>query len=112
MLITASRGWDTGVDITDYFTFDEWHHVCMTWDGDKTNAYVDGVLCGSIQYGGMPSTYDVADVLIGGATYTTPTFRFNGLMNDIRIYDHCLSPLEVKEISKGLVLHYPLSMPG
>ena len=112
MLITASRGWDTGVDITDYFTFDEWHHVCMTWDGDKTNAYVDGVLCGSIQYGGMPSTYDVADVLIGGATYTTPTFRFNGLMNDIRIYDHCLSPLEVKEISKGLVLHYPLAMPG
>jgi len=33
-------------------------------------------------------------------------------MNDIRIYDTALSPREVKEISKGLVLHYPLSMPG
>ena len=29
-------------------------------------------------------------------------------MNDIRIYDHCLSPKEVKEIARGLILHYKL----
>lgn len=34
--------------------------------------------------------------------------RFNGKLNDVRIYDHCLSPKEIKEISKGLVLHYKL----
>jgi len=33
-------------------------------------------------------------------------------LNDFRLYDTVLSPREVKEISKGLVLHYPLSMPG
>ena len=33
-------------------------------------------------------------------------------MNDFRIYDHALSPLEVKEISKGLILHYLLNRNG
>lgn len=33
---------------------------------------------------------------------------FTGVLNDYRIYDHCLSQMEVREIVKGLVLHYPL----
>jgi hypothetical protein len=36
-------------------------------------------------------------------------YKLKGYLNDVRIYNHCLSPKEVKEISKGLVLHYPMN---
>jgi hypothetical protein len=35
-----------------------------------------------------------------------------GGMNDIRIYDECLSQKQVKEIAKGLCAHYKLEGVG
>lgn len=37
------------------------------------------------------------------------SYQGHFLLNDFRLYDHCLSLKEVKELSKGLILHYPLS---
>lgn len=34
---------------------------------------------------------------------------FNGIITDVRIYNHCLSPLEIKQLSVGLIGHYPLN---
>lgn len=41
-----------------------------------------------------------------------PSYNIPFLVNDVRIYDHALSPLEVKQISQGLILHYPLNRGG
>lgn len=43
---------------------------------------------------------------------SNPSYNIPFLVNDIRIYDHALSPLEVKQISQGLILHYPLNRGG
>jgi hypothetical protein len=47
--------------------------------------------------------------MIGRETYANGYFGFNGSIQDVRIYNHTLTPQEIKEISRGLVLHYPLN---
>ena len=96
-------------DATNYL--DTWHHYTATYDGTKFYLYIDGTyikasnavtltsLTGKRIYLGCKSDTSAGS---GQVFYT-------GLLNDIRVYDHCLSPKEIEEIAKGLVLHYPLN---
>ncbi len=43
-----------------------------------------------------------------GKIYLGNTSSTAAQFNDLRIYDHCLSAKEVKEIAQGLILHYKL----
>lgn len=81
--------------------YDQWVHFCFTSDGTTFKRYMNGKLIGECKYDGK--------AMLGG--------RF-GLKNnhlcykqDVRIYDNCLSAREVKELSKGMVCHYPLNQP-
>ena len=85
----------------------EWNHYVFTIDYEKgeANYYINGK-----KHGTTHTNVDTTHYLRGDFS-----FGQNGLdlsENDIRIYDRCLSPLEVKHLAQGLVLHYPLSMPG
>lgn len=85
-----------------------WHHICGIADNTKIALYIDGELIGTtirtIIY--CPKS---AIVRVGN-TYSGS--KFKGLINDFRIYDHALSIKEVKELAKGLILHYPLNNNG
>ena len=84
------------------FTPGVWTHLAATINYNTGEAcfYVNGDLKGTTS--NVDTTYYCrGDFYIGD----------NGvdiLQNDVRIYDHCLSAKEVKEISQGLVLHYKL----
>lgn len=87
-----------------------WYHAVVCSDGNKTYAYINGQLIGDTVAGFLPSSIEGNNIAIGGATYYSG-MQFFGKINDVRIYDHCLSPMEVKQISQGLVLHYRLADP-
>lgn len=92
-------------------TLSTWSHVAIVYDGTKICFYVNGSL--GYTYTGVLSTKTkTSGMYYIGRDSRTGTTAFNGKLNDFRIYDHALSQMEVKELSKGLVLHYPLNRQG
>ena len=85
----------------------EWCHCCVVFDAEhrKIYSYSNGELKGT-------HTHLGGHFNASGKFYLGETNNIEGRIQDVRFYDHALSPKEVKEISKGLVLHYRLAGPG
>ncbi len=79
--------------------YDKWAHFCLTSDGTTITKYMNGVSVGTSAYNGNGT---ITGTFVLSNNHITKK-------NDVRIYDHCLSQMEVKELAKGLVLHYPLN---
>lgn len=105
LLVPNKNSWIDGIDLSTPIKLNTWYHVAITYDGSITKGYINGNYVGSYEGGGITTTSENNNLFIGAATYTSG-FTLKGKINDIRIYDHCLSTKEIKEISKGLVLHY------
>lgn len=92
---------------------ENWYHIGYTYDGSTIRLYVNGNLDKEQAYTGMSTPADYLLLFNWAFSDTTGTSFSNYCspykLNDVRIYDHCLSPREVAEIAKGLVVHYPLS---
>lgn len=93
-------------------TKDAWHHFCATFNGTKLLTYLDGVLVNTrtITNEYTPKTHLTIGASRSGATAWNNYWK--GKINDFRLYDECLSPLQVKQISQGLMLHYQLDTGG
>lgn len=92
---------------------DVWYHVVGTYDGSTAKIYLNGVLEGTKTVSTVQPTGS-NNFAIGcrsnNAAGTSQTGKSTTRkFNDFRLYDHCLSEKEVKELSKGLVAHYPLN---
>ena len=91
-----------------------WYHGGFTYDGNTIKIYLNGQLDGTHSYTGQKNPEDYVNVFAwsfnatsGSASYSG--YQLYGHMNDFRIYDHCLSYKEVRELAKGLILHYRLA---
>lgn len=104
--------WACGFGTTEW---DTWIHLFITWDFDSKTftAYKNGAKVDSYtipNWGGNfthRGVFNIAEKAVFGGNGPAVIMPFR--VNDVRVYDHCLSPKEVKEIAKGLVLHYPLN---
>jgi len=101
---TASNQWGFWLGTGAYFlhldgpavVLNTWAHITGTYDGTTMRMYVNGVEFGT---GTNPSGYEPNPsfpIRIGaGNTEGNPDFFFPGLIDDVRIYDKALMPIEV-----------------
>lgn len=95
---------------TNYtYPINTWFHLCVTYDGTKVSYYINGEFKESSNRT-INSSYWGNVTSIGASQVNNSSYSnyLNGRLNDVRIYDHCLSQKEIEEIAKGLVLHYKL----
>lgn len=78
----------------------QWTHVTITYHNPTMTVYINGIK--KYTYSGVSnsSSFEYQTRVVWQNAYRK--------LNDFRIYNKCLSPRQVKEISKGLVCHYLL----
>jgi concanavalin A-like lectin/glucanase superfamily protein len=76
-----------------------WHHVVGVYDGAMSYVYVDGRLEGSSERTGLIDINDLPVTIGARATSATEVERsWNGLIDDVRVYDYGISAAEVLEL--------------
>lgn len=95
--------------------FDEWTHIMATWDPviHTLSLYKNGTYVGNTIFSTFTDGINKSLILNYRAIFggNGPATNIPMYCNDIRVYDHCLSAFEIKQISQGLVLHYKLNNP-
>lgn len=83
-----------------------WYHVAYTYDGTTGILYLDGEQIKT--WTDFNCNNSAIHLTVNGRYGSRPHLIEKSFLNDLRIYDHVLSVKEIREISKGLILHYPL----
>ncbi len=116
--ICCSTGYGSGRTFDTYYGTtnikNSWHHLTLTYrkTAQTLLLYCDGVLEKTVTGYNNSARSSQIMVFDWSIPYTSNNFKPACSLNDVRIYDECLSPDEVKEISKALVAYYPLNQPS
>lgn len=86
----------TDVTSSSSITDTNWHHIGCTIDRDGNGqVYIDGLANGSAVAMGTDAMATTSTVNIGTRSYTATSY-FNGLIDDVRIYQYSLTDQQIK----------------
>jgi len=92
--------------ITNTYT---WYHISATWNGttdvNSNKIYVNGVLKGTSQSIVPTGTDKNLTFRIGRSSFTD-LYYFNGIINDVRIYNRALSAGEIEKLYEATKHNY------
>ncbi len=74
-----------------------WYHIALSWNGTNYVVYVDGAAGATGTYSGLSALETYADIGNNGDR-SDRTEAFNGIIDEVRVYNRPLSPAEVAEL--------------
>jgi uncharacterized repeat protein (TIGR03803 family) len=74
----------------------EWSHLALTYDGTNRVLYINGIMAGSAATKAAASS--ATGSAIGSTVPIDPDSSFNGLIDEVSIYNRALLPAEIAEI--------------
>ena len=85
-----------------------WHHIAATFDGIEQNIYLDGKLVSTVENTGeMNINSDPVYIGSNGSSR-----YFNGLVDDVQIYDVALSAEEIEDLAESIEIDPGPGDPG
>jgi len=96
---TSLYGGGYGDDVleADFWEVDVWHHICLTYDGTTARLYADGV---NVTSEAKDWNLTLSRAHIGRQVNDLAEF-WNGLVDDVRIYNKALTLEEIKQAMRG-----------
>ena len=96
--------------LTSNLELNTWYHIGLVYKTGHCLIYINGNLYHDYSTSIIPNFEAITTITVGKANNTE--YQSNCLINDLRIYDEALSPMQIKLISQGLVAHYLLNNNG
>ncbi|TRX59995.1 T9SS type A sorting domain-containing protein [Fulvivirga sp. M361] len=90
----VAGGYQDDLIVPDFWQENVWHHITLTYDGTVAKLYADGVEIAS-ENKNWP--LELSEAFIGKQVNNKFEY-WNGLIDDVRIYDKVLTDTEIKEI--------------
>ena len=84
-----------------------WYHFTGIWNGTSQTVYLDGKLADSTS-SSVPASINSASkaIYIGNEGRLQGTGYFPGQIDDVRIYNYALTPLQVKDVFNGGAIRF------
>lgn len=86
---------------TGAFPSFKWTHVAITYDNPTCKIYINGKLIRT-----QTIVYNISSFADETTVINNSENRY---INDFRVYDHVLSEKEIKLISQGMLIHFPMN---
>lgn len=98
--INSSAGPIRDLDGTMLLEENVYYHVVVTYDGEVMAQYMDGELQSFVEMSGPIRTSQVP-LLMAQMLPGEQAFNFNGVLDEVRIYDTAIFPSEAKSLFEG-----------